>query len=201
MIKNLVFDFGQVLVHFDPKYMTEQYVKNKEDAKLVEEVVFDRMYWDKLDLGTISDEEVLEESYNRLPARLHEVAKEVYYNWIYNIPEIDGMRDLILYLKETYDVPLYLLSNISKYFVEHKHEISILEEFDGCIFSSDYIIAKPDRRIFEKLCDEFKILPEETVFIDDNENNVKGAISFGIDTFCFQGNVDELKKWLDEKLK
>ena len=59
MIKNVVFDFGQVLVHFDPKYMTEQYVKNTEDAKLVEEVVFDRMYWDKLDLGTISNEETV----------------------------------------------------------------------------------------------------------------------------------------------
>ena len=61
MIKNIVFDFGQVLVHFEPKYMVGVYVDDKDDAKLLEEVVFDRLYWDRLDAGTISNEETVEE--------------------------------------------------------------------------------------------------------------------------------------------
>ena len=50
-IKNVVFDFGQVMVYFNPKYMVGVYVKDKDDAALLEEVVFDRLYWDRLDLN------------------------------------------------------------------------------------------------------------------------------------------------------
>ena len=61
MIKNIIFDFGQVLVKFDPEYMTEKYVTDFSDSKLLQKTVFDRIYWDKLDLGTISDEELIKE--------------------------------------------------------------------------------------------------------------------------------------------
>ena len=54
-IKTVVFDFGQVMVHFEPSYMVGKYVTDKEDAALLEKVVFDRLYWDKLDAGTIID--------------------------------------------------------------------------------------------------------------------------------------------------
>lgn len=37
MIKNVVFDFGQVLVHFEPEYMTGCYIEDKKDAKLLKE--------------------------------------------------------------------------------------------------------------------------------------------------------------------
>ena len=59
MIKNVVFDFGQVLVHFEPSYMVGKYVQDAEDKPLLEDVLFDRLYWDRLDEGTITDEEVL----------------------------------------------------------------------------------------------------------------------------------------------
>ena len=59
MIKNVVFDFGQVLVHFQPAYMVGKYVTDEADAKLLKEVLFDRLYWDKLDAGTITDEEAV----------------------------------------------------------------------------------------------------------------------------------------------
>ena len=70
MIKNVVFDFGQVMVHFEPNYMVGKYVTDEQDAKLLETVLFDRLYWDRLDAGTISDAEVIEECKKRLPERL-----------------------------------------------------------------------------------------------------------------------------------
>ncbi|MBQ8162907.1 MAG: HAD family phosphatase [Clostridia bacterium] len=200
-IKNVVFDFGQVLVHFDPEYMVGQYVKDEADAKLLEEVVFDRLYWDKLDAGTISDEETLEKCRKRLPERLWEVADTIYYNWVYNIPEIDGMRELTLYLKEKYGVKLLVLSNISKYFDNHSGEIPILLPFDGCVFSSRIGVTKPSREIFEYLCKKFDLIPSETLFIDDNSANIKGAIDFGINGYIFDGDSEKLKKYLDEILK
>ena len=59
MYKNFIFDFGQVIVKFEPEYMTSAYVKNAEDVKLVKDIAFDRLYWDKLDAGIITDEEVI----------------------------------------------------------------------------------------------------------------------------------------------
>jgi putative hydrolase of the HAD superfamily len=60
MIKNFIFDFGKVMVHFEPEYMVGKYVDDADDAKLLGEVIFDRLYWDKLDAGTITDEQVIE---------------------------------------------------------------------------------------------------------------------------------------------
>ena len=62
MIKNLVFDLGQVIFSYKRKYMVERFVTEEGDSALLQKVVFDRLYWDKLDEGTISDEEACPQS-------------------------------------------------------------------------------------------------------------------------------------------
>ena len=201
MIKNAVFDFGQVMVHFDPSYMVSRYVTDRDDAKLLEEIVFDRLYWDKLDLGTITDAEVVSASKERLPKELHQYVDDIYYNWIYNIPEFDGMRALVKELRDVYGVRVFLLSNICKYFADHKDEIPCLTEFEKCILSANYGVVKPSKEIFSILCSECNILPSETIFIDDSEKNIRGAINFGIEGYLFDGDVEKLRKNLIDKLK
>lgn len=196
MIKNLVFDFGQVMVRFDPKYMVEKYVTSPLDSEILQEVIFDRLYWDRLDAGTITDEEVLKQCRLRLPERLHDVAEKIYFNWIYNIPEIDGMRSLVRKMRETFGVRVFLLSNISTYFAEHESEIPCLEEFERCIFSAVCKKVKPSSEIFEYLCSKCEILPEETLFIDDNAKNIISAENFGIHGYLFDGNVSQLMEYL-----
>lgn len=199
-IKNVVFDFGQVLVYFQPSYMVGAYVSDEEDKVLIEEVVFDRLYWDRLDAGTISDEEVVSAFKTRLPERLWDVSEKIYYNWIYNIPEIEGMSELIDRIKNRYNVKVYLLSNISNYFASHSEEIPILKKLDGCVFSAPIGIVKPSREIFEHLCKTYKLSPEETLFIDDRADNIEGALRCGLKGYIFDGNVDRLKDYLDSIL-
>lgn len=196
MIRNVVFDFGQVLIRFDPKYMVEKYVTDPADSALLQAVVFDRAYWDLLDWGRISDEETVLKCKERLPARLHDAAETIYYNWIYNLPEIEGMRALIDELRSTFGVGIFLLSNISTYFSSHSSEIPILSKIDRCVFSAECGMVKPNADIFAHLCKVCEIKKEETVFIDDNESNVRGAEAFGIRTYPFDGDVAALKKWL-----
>ena len=200
-MKNVVFDFGQVLIHFEPSYMVGRYVSEPNDAKLLEEVVFDRLYWDKLDAGTISDFDTVEAIKGRLPERLWDVASEIYYNWIYNIPEIEGMRELVVHIKEEYNVSVFLLSNISKYFAEHSSEIPILKLVDKCIFSAVCGMVKPNADIYEYLCSECNIDPHETVFIDDREKNTKAAEEIGITGYVFDGDATKLRAYLDEFLR
>lgn len=200
MIKNVVFDCGQVLIHFDPKYMVEQYVTDPADSALLQEVIFDRAYWNRLDVGTITDEEVVAESCKRVPARLHEAVSKIYYNWIYNIPEMEGMRELIRDLKATFGVKTCLLSDISKYFSDHHHEVPILSELDVLVMSADYALAKPHRETFENLFRVCDIRPEESIFVDDNPKNIEGAEACGMKGYCFDGNAERLRTYLFDLL-
>jgi putative hydrolase of the HAD superfamily len=199
MIKNFIFDFGEVLVKFNTEYMTSVYA-NPKDVALIESVVFDRLYWDKLDDGSITDEEIIETVKKRIPERLWSVAEKIYYNWIYNIPEVEGMKDLVSYLKRTYGVKICLLSNISRYFADHSGEIECLKEFDKIVMTGYLGIVKPHREIFDYLCDYCKIKAEESIFIDDNKANIAGADAYGIHTYLFDGDSKKLKAYLDELL-
>ena len=200
MIRNVIFDFGQVLVHFEPEYMVRQYVTDDDDVKLLSEVIFDRLYWDRLDLGTITDEETVRLCRERLPERLWEVAEKIHMNWIYNIPEIDGMKDLIKYIKERHGVGVFVLSNISHYFADNSHNIDILGLSDGSVFSARLGITKPDHRIFDHICKKYGLNPAETLFVDDSEKNIKASISFGLQGYLFDGDAQGLKTYLDKEL-
>ncbi len=193
--KNVIFDFGQVMVRFDPQYMTEQYLSG-DDVQLVADVVFDRLYWDKLDSGDISDEEVVAACRKRLPKRLWEAVDSVYYNWIYHLPAIDGMADVVRDLKAR-GARVFLLSNISEYFAAHVNEVPVLSEFEGCVFSAVVGHVKPHRDIFEYICDKYSLNPSETVFVDDNAANIAGAESYGIKGYLFDGSAEKLRSFLN----
>ena len=200
MIKNLVFDLGQVIFSFKRKYMVEQYVTDEEDSSLLQRIVFDRQYWDKLDDGSLTDEEAMRLILQRLPSRLHITAEEIFCNWIYHIPEIEGMTDLVREMKERFGIRAFVLSNMVKRLVDHRDEMPFLTVFEKCIFSSVCGLTKPHIEIYEYLCRECEILPEETLFIDDKQINVDAAEAFGIKGYRFTGEAAPLREYLIDLL-
>ncbi len=194
-----IFDFGNVLVRFDPAYMTGLYIKDPEDARLVRQIMFDRLYWNRLDEGTIVDSEVKRLACKRIPKRLHEVARCVYDHWYEHLPEIEGMRQLLHDLKAA-GKRLYLLSNISVDFEYNYHRLpalhSLLSVFDGCVFSGSIGLVKPFGGIYQHLLDKYDLRPEDCVFIDDSILNVGGARMAGIGSICFDGDVAALRAQL-----
>lgn len=201
MIKNVIFDYGQVLVHFVPEYMVRQYVSDGDDVKMLTEIIFDRLYWDKLDDGTITNEQTVSEFKKRIPERLWEVSEKIFYNWIYNIPEMEGMSELVSYIKEKYGVKTYLLSNISHYLADHADEMPILPTLDGCVFSARIGKVKPTPAIYEHLLRTYSLEPSECIFIDDRAENIEGARALSIHGYIFDGDVDALRAHLDSVLK
>ena len=195
MIRNVIFDFGQVLIRFVPYDIASCYVENEADRRLLEQVVFDRKYWDRQDAGTITNDEMIASVCADLPAHLHEAAADIVHTWIYHIPPILGMEDLLVELKRA-GKRLYLLSNIGKTFIEKKDEFLILSHFDGCVFSADVGFIKPAKEIFEHLCKTYALDPSECVFIDDLAANVAAAKSYGIEALQFFGDPEELKSRL-----
>ena len=82
MTKNYIFDFGNVIVRFDPVLLTEACAPDPEERDAIWPVVFDRLYWDPLDWGGISDEEIKAQCRRRLPENLWQKAELVYDKWM-----------------------------------------------------------------------------------------------------------------------
>ena len=200
MIKNIVFDFGQVLVKFVPAYIVAQHTSDAQTARLLEDVVFDRAYWNRLDGGEVSDDEAVAAFRTRLPSCVADLGEQVFRSWIDHIPPIEETWALVRDL-HAHGVPLYLLSNISAHFAERADEFPILSYFNKCIFSGLCHMTKPDRAIYRHLLSECDIRAEETLFIDDSRDNIEGARAEGIEGYLFTGDAAALRRYLADVLK
>ncbi len=197
MLRNLLFDFGQVLVRFDPLYMVRADIADEDDARRLANVLFDRLYWDPLDAGTIADEEVIRAAEERLPARLRPYVAPIYYAWVDRLPEIAGMREILKKWRAR-GYHIYVLSNISRYFSDHADRVPILSLTEGAIYSAVCGATKPSRAIFAAAEEKFGILPAETLFIDDSPKNIAGAAAAGFSTYLFDGDAGRLAAYLEK---
>lgn len=200
MLKNYIFDLGHVLTPFDAYALTRVYIKDEEKAALVAETVFDRLYWDRLDAGTIEREEVIEGFLSRLPEELHDPALDAYNNWIINLKPIPGMRELIYDIKNSAG-KVFLLSNTSVELYEGYHRSAWMKElfscFDGLIVSGVIKKTKPDKEIYKYVLDNYSLKAEETIFIDDNAKNIEGCKAVGIEGYLFDGDCEKLRNHLN----
>ena len=196
MIKNIVFDFGNVLVKWNPIDMAKKFTDDPDDAELLARVVFDRLYWDKLDAGTVSDEEVLADIKARLPKRLWALSEKIFTEPVCDKPEVEGMYELLERISEDGGKRLFLLSNLSRTLAAQADSVRALRFIPDRVFSSLCGYVKPEREIFEYLCGTYGINPEETIFIDDSIKNVEGAMAYGIHGYLFDGDAKRLEEYL-----
>ena len=170
MIRNIIFDFGNVLGWTLADVTTRTYVSDEEEQKLIRQAVFDPKDWDCLNRGTMTDEEMLDKICSRLPEQLREDACIVYNNWTNTATPVPGMIRLVRELREK-GYRMYLLSNATKTFSEKYKDIpwmvSVLEQFDGLVFSAKVGMAKPDDAIYQYVLDTYNLNAEETLFVDD----------------------------------
>lgn len=199
MIKAVIFDFGQVLVHFDPDWILSEAIADAEDRKKAAEILFSREYWDRMDDGTLSESELCRLALPRIEEKYRANAEEAIMSWHERLPEWEGMRELLSDLKAR-GVPIFLISNISRGFASHASEIPILSFIDNAVFSAITDYVKPSREIFELACSRFGYRAEECVFIDDSEKNIRGASDFGLNTVLFDGDATSLRVKLSKLL-
>ena len=200
MIENYIFDFGNVLTVFSPEKLTARYISDEKSVEEISDVVFDHTHWNKLDSGLITDDEIREIIISRVPSKLKENALKVYDNWIYNLTPIDDMIEIVKDIKKK-GKKIYLLSNISIGFAEVYESIEWIKEFfsifDGIVFSGPLKMVKPQKEIFEYTLNKYNLCAEECLFIDDKEENVKGAEAVGINTYLFDGDKEKFEKFID----
>ena len=203
MIKNIVFDMGNVLVYYDPMRVCRQCMTDETEIEKVRTSVFVSPEWLLLGMGLISEEAALEKMQARLPqGHAREAAEFCLKHWHeYCMWEIPGMRELVYELKaEGYRI--YLCSNASlRMLTCYQKVIPAIEVFDGILFSAEEKCMKPQKEMYHHLYERFGLKPEECFFIDDMPANIQGAKETGMDGHCFaDGDIDRLKEILRRRL-
>lgn len=197
MIRNIVFDMGQVLVRFDPEYFIRLLDVPEADGRLLMREVFLSREWARKDWGAITDEASVRTICTRLPERLHGHAARLVTWWELALDPIEGMYELVRELKRA-GYGVYLLSNATFRQHEYWREIPCHAFFDGALISCDVGSIKPERAIYEAFLEKFGLLARECFFVDDAPNNVEGACRCGMSGAVFHGDAAELRERMRE---
>ncbi|MEZ3461147.1 MAG: HAD family phosphatase [Lachnospiraceae bacterium] len=188
MIKNVIFDIGNVLVDFRWRVLMEELGLPAETQAIFAKTVFGSRWWGELDHGIYEEAEIL--------AHFREDNKE-------HLDEFDLVWDNRGRLVEPYayavawieqlkasGLKVYLLSNYPRdVFTLHTECgcFPFLDRVDGRVVSGFVKMVKPNADIYEYLLSEYGLAAGECVFVDDREENVETARALGMKGIVFQG--------------
>ena len=187
MIKNIIFDLGNVVLKLRWDIVLKKYSNNIEDQKLLEDVIFNSEEWQKLDAGTIEKVNAINIMKSKLPTRFHEACLEIMKNWQDGFVINTEVLNFIDFLKNN-GYRTYILSNAPLDLPDYLSRNDLDKYFIGKVISAEEKIAKPDKKIYELLLNRFSLNPEECLFLDDKSENIQGAISCGINGYVFDYN-------------
>ena len=196
MIRNIIFDMGGVLVHYDPEHFVDLLSVSAEDKALLMREVFRTVAWFRMDRGTMGEAEAAASMKANLPPRLHGAADRLMAWWELELRPMEGMEDLVRELKEL-GCGVYLLSNATLRQPEYFDRLPVSRYMDGRMVSAFYQLLKPQHEIFEAMLQEFGLRAEECFFVDDLNINVEAAMLTGMSGTVFRG-AGELRRSLRE---
>ena len=197
-IKNIVFDYGGVLVDWNPHHLYDRYFGSREQADWFLDNICTLQWNTQMDGGKPFAEGIAELAAVH-PAWRKEI--QLYFDrWIDMMgEEIPHMRELIQDLKRR-GYHIFGLTNWSaETFCQVRHRYGVFDLMEGMIVSGEEHLLKPDEAIFRRLLEKYALTAGECLFIDDNAANVAGAVKTGMNAVRFSG-YDALKADLDRIL-
>ncbi len=195
MIRNIIFDMGNVLLHFDRELFLTRLGIQGEDRQVLTREVFRSLEWVRMDRGSLTEPEAVERICARLPQRLHGAAESLVCRWDQPIVPMAGMEELVRELKGK-GYGIYLLSNASFRQREYWPRVPGSDCFDGVFLSCDHRLVKPQPEIYTRMLSQFSLRAEECVFIDDVPANIEGAYQCGIRGIVFHADAVSLRREL-----
>ena len=195
MIRNILFDMGNVLIHFDRRVFLDRLDICEEDKQLLLREVFLSVEWVQMDRGTLAEPEAEVLMRRRLPEHLHGAVHALVSEWDTPMLPVAGMAQLVEELKGK-GYGIYLLSNASIRQHEYWPKIPGWQFFDGKVISADEKVMKPHPDYYRTALKRFGLKPEECFFIDDVPANIEGALYCGISGAVFHKDVTLLRRQL-----
>lgn len=195
MIKNIVFDIGNVLAGFVWERFYRSFGYSDEIFEKLADATVRSPFWNEMDRGKLSDEQLLEGFIQNDPSIEKEI-REVFENVEGMIQRYDYAVPWIRELKDR-GYRVYVISNFAhKAHVDCVKALDFLEEIDGGILSYQVKLIKPAPEIYQLLCSRYGLKAEECVFIDDLRKNVEAAEKEGMKGLVFE-NPAQAKRELE----
>ncbi len=205
VIRNVIFDFGNVIVDLDREGVARRFAEMGVDVAHFLGISAQKGVFEELELGRIAPDEwcerfvELEPEFQLKDTPLTLTKDGVIDAWNSMLAGIPRRRLVALQqLKEKYHVSL--LSNTNQIHVDFSFEEHFRKQgfdpndlFEHIFLSNEMHLAKPGKAIFERVLEESGYLPEETLFIDDSAENCRAFAQLGVQTFC--------PRWADEWLQ
>ncbi len=191
-INSVIFDLGNVLIDWDPRYLYRKLFQTDDEVEWFLGNICDNEWNLKHDSGQLFYKGILEKS-KEFP-EYSELIKAWYHRWDEMLGgPINESVKVLSELKEK-GVLLYVLSNWSAETFPIAEELfDFLSWFDGKIISGEVRIVKPDLEIYKLLINKYNLNPQHTIFIDDKQENIKAAELLGLHGIHFQ-NASKLRK-------
>ncbi|WP_346694087.1 HAD family phosphatase [uncultured Alistipes sp.] len=184
-MKNIVFDLGGVLFARDKHKCTPEFIDFFRFIRT------DPMpdFWVEYDRGTLTLDQVID-ALCALHGCTPEVARAYVREAIDRQEPVRATERLVGELKRA-GYRLYVLSNMSREFIDFLRRADVYALFDGEVVSCEEGTVKPEPRIYRILLDRYGLDPAQTLFIDDRAANIAAAREAGIDGFLFDPHDPE----------
>jgi 2-haloacid dehalogenase len=183
-IQNIIFDFGGVLVDWNPRHLFKNHFSNDSEMEwFLENICTDEWNLQQDKGRSLAEATALLQA--QFP-EFHTQIQRFYGEWETMLKgDIPGSVALLYRLKEKYK--MYGLTNWSDETIDIAYRrFSFFSVFDGIVVSGKEKVIKPDERIYHLLLDRYGIEAHNSVFIDDNIKNIKAAEAIGLHAIHFQ---------------
>ena len=194
-INSIIFDLGGVLIDWQPDRMYRKIIEDNDKRNWFLQNIC-TLDWNEEQDGGRTIEEANKILITQYP-EYREWIEAYYSRWDEMLGgPIQGTVDVFRKLRQNPSYKIYALTNWSAETFPKALEIfDFLHWFDGRIVSGEEKTRKPFRDIYEIIINRFELIPEQTLFIDDNLRNIKAAEEMGIICHHFQ-DADTLKEFL-----
>jgi len=191
MIKNFIFDIGGVILDNSKEVLQKYLNKDEIEIKELTKIVYGSPLFRKVLLGDMSQTECMEQliiQYPKYSLEIEKLLSDSNQNKI--LPLKKETLNIIYKLKEK-NYKLYLLSNLTEQTYNYiEKELSILDLFDGGVYSFKDKLLKPHREIYELLIERYSLNKKECMFFDDILKNVEEGNKLGIKSTQFKSAED-----------
>lgn len=200
MIKNIIFDFGDVFINLD-KNATKVHLAALGHYQITPELESLAIQYEK---GLITTSFFLNEAEKLLPNTLQSQLIQAWNAIILDFPDhrLSFIKDLVNHA----NYRLFLLSNTNELHiqkvVEHmgtKNYLAFKACFEAFYLSHEIHLRKPEPEIFKMILESHALKAEETLFIDDTKEHIEAAKNLGITTWhlkVYEEDIVELKSKL-----
>lgn len=176
MIKNIVFDIGNVLLRWDPLSVVKNIFPQDPDPETLTKQLFKSELWLAINRGEITEQQLIKkyhDSYGIDLATLNILMEAIRQSLL----PLPGSFELLDKLYKT-PYPLYALTDNTHEIMSYlRQKYDFWQKFKGVVVSADIGYLKPSPTIYRHLLETYQLIPQETVFMDDILMNVEGALA------------------------